>query len=169
MTEGSQMSSLLEAAGTFSILPHLIILAVAYLLALPIGWNREKEERSAGLRTFPLVAIATCGIIQASEAVLAGHPEGTARIIEGIMTGMGFIGGGAILKNSNSVRGTATAASLWATGATGAAVGLGAYDVAVIISLLTFLTLFLMTPLKSEAKSEGRKEGQASEQADKVN
>jgi putative Mg2+ transporter-C (MgtC) family protein len=165
MTESSQMSSLLEAAGTFSILPQLVILAVAYLLALPIGWNREKEERSAGLRTFPLVAIATCGIVQAGETVLAGHPEGTARIIEGIMTGMGFIGGGAILKNSNSVRGTATAASLWATGATGAAVGLGAYDVAVIVSLLTFLTLFLLTPFKSEGKDEGVGEGKSSRQS----
>ena len=45
----------------FEILPHLIALGLAYLLALPIGWNREKEERSAGLRTFPLVAVATCG------------------------------------------------------------------------------------------------------------
>jgi putative Mg2+ transporter-C (MgtC) family protein len=124
------------------------------LLALPIGWNREKEERSAGLRTFPLVALATCGIVQATEHILEGHPEGTARIIEGLMTGMGFIGGGAILKIENTVRGTATAASLWATGATGAAVGLGAYDVAVVISLFTFLTLWLLAPFKQEAKSK---------------
>ncbi|KQW23213.1 transporter [Afipia sp. Root123D2] len=150
------MSSLLESAGNFQVLPHLLILAVAYLLALPIGWNREKEERSAGLRTFPLVAIATCGIVQATETVLNGHPEGTARIIEGVMTGMGFIGGGAILKHGTSVRGTATAASLWATGATGAAVGLGAYDVAVIISLLTFLTLFLLKPFKEEGKADDK-------------
>ncbi len=81
------MQSLLEATGSFRIGPHLIALAVAYLLALPIGWNREKEERSAGLRTFPLVALATCGIVQATEHILAGHPEGTARIIEGLMTG----------------------------------------------------------------------------------
>jgi len=74
------------------------------------------------LRTFPLVALATCGIIQASEDLMTGHPEGTARIIEGLMAGMGFIGGGAILKDNGSVRGTATAASLWATAATGVAV-----------------------------------------------
>jgi putative Mg2+ transporter-C (MgtC) family protein len=66
---------------------------------------------------------------------------------------MGFIGGGAILKTENSVRGTATAASLWATGATGAAVGLGAYDVAVVISLFTFLTLWLLVPFKQEGAS----------------
>jgi len=151
------MQSLLEAAGTFRLGPHLIALSVAYLLALPIGWNREKAERSAGLRTFPLVALATCGIVQATEHILEGHPEGTARIIEGLMTGMGFIGGGAILKTDNSVRGTATAASLWATGATGAAVGLGAYDVAVVISFFTFLTLWLLVPFKQEGKSEADK------------
>lgn len=61
---------------------------------------------------------------------------------------MGFIGGGAILVVKASVRGTATAASLWATGAIGTAVGLGVYDIAVVISLVTFLTLRAMTPLK---------------------
>lgn len=144
------MKTLLEMSDSFRLLPHLIAMSIAYVLALPIGWNRERAERSAGLRTFPLVALATCGIVQATEGFLNGNPEGTARIIEGLMTGMGFIGGGAILKDNGSVRGTATAASLWATGATGAAVGLGAYDVAVVISLFTFLTLWLLVPFKQE-------------------
>lgn len=145
-------TSLLESTGTFNVLPHFAALIAAYVLALPIGWNRERNERSAGLRTFPLVAIATCGIVQATETILLGHPEGTARIIEGLMTGMGFIGGGAILKDGGSVRGTATAASLWATGAIGAAVGLGSHDVAIMISLFTFGTLWLLTPLKQEGE-----------------
>lgn len=81
---------------SFNVLPHLGALVVAYLLALPIGWDREKSERSAGLRTFPLVAIASCGFIQATENLTAGNPEATARIVEGLITGMGFIGGGAI-------------------------------------------------------------------------
>src|SRR5690606_27360778 len=105
----------------------------AYVLALPIGWNREKHERSAGLRTFPLVALAACGFVQATEPLARTSPEAMARIVEGLITGVGFIGGGAILKLGGSVRGTATAASLWATGATGAAVGLGSYDVAITI------------------------------------
>jgi putative Mg2+ transporter-C (MgtC) family protein len=66
---------------------------------------------------------------------------------------MGFIGGGAILRLKDSVRGTATAASLWATGAIGTSVGLGAYDVAIAVSVLTFLTLRLLVPLKREAPS----------------
>ena len=87
-----------------------------------LSWDREKEDRSAGLRTFPLVAIASCGFIQAAEALLVSSLEGIARIVEGVITGIGFIGGGAILKTGASVHGTATAASLWATGAMGAAV-----------------------------------------------
>lgn len=129
-------------------IPHVVALAAAYALAFPIGWNREREDRSAGLRTFLLLALASCGFIQATETLLAGSPEATARIIEGLITGVGFIGGGAILKQGSSVHGTATAASLWATGAIGAAVGLGSYDVAVTISLFTFLTLKLLPPLK---------------------
>jgi putative Mg2+ transporter-C (MgtC) family protein len=138
---------------TFSIFPHLRDLAIAYGLTFLIGWDREQAERSAGLRTFPLVAIASCGFIQATEGILSGSPEGKARVVEGLITGIGFIGGGAIVKNGASVHGTATAASLWATGAIGAAVGLGAYDVACVISLFTISTLRLLVPLKRQETS----------------
>ena len=133
---------------TFNIVPHAIALAIAYILALPIGWNREREERSAGLRTFPLVAIASCGVIQAAESLTAGSPEAMARIVEGLITGMGFIGGGAILRLKDSVKGTATAASLWVTGAIGAAAGLGSYDVAMMLSAVTLMTLWVLSPFK---------------------
>ena len=69
-------------------------------------------------------------------------------MMEGLITGMGFIGGGAILRQQDSVKGTATAASLWVTGAIGAAVGLGSYDVAVVLTLVTIATLWIMSPLK---------------------
>ena len=132
----------------FNLLPPLTALVVAYLLAFPIGWNREKEERSAGLRTFPLVAVASCGYIQAAEGLTADSPEALARIVEGLITGMGFIGGGAILRLKDSVKGTATAASLWVTGAIGVAVGLGTYDVAVMLAVVTCVTLWILSPIK---------------------
>ena len=142
----------------FNLLPHLVALGSAYLLALPIGWNRETEERSAGLRTFPLVAVASCGFIQAAESMAGEDPEAMARIVEGIITGMGFIGGGAILRMKESVKGTATAASLWATGAMGTAVGLGSYDVAIVLALITMITLWLLSPLKPELTGTKNKE-----------
>src|SRR3712207_6203233 len=95
---------------TMRVFPHLAALAFAYVLALPIGWDRERNERSAGLRTFPLVAVASCGFIQATESILTNSPEAQARIIEGLIAGIGFMGGGAIIKQDERVRGTATAA-----------------------------------------------------------
>lgn len=134
----------------FDLWPHLIALAVAYALAVPIGWNREREERSAGLRTFPLVATASCGFVEAVEALTVHEPEAMARVLEGVIAGIGFLGGGAILQHRHSVTGTATAASLWITGAIGVAAGLGSYDVALVLAIFTMLTLWIMRPFKSE-------------------
>lgn len=151
----------------FSLLPHAEALLIAYALAFPIGWNREREERSAGLRTFPLVAVASCGVIQAAEPLTASSPEAMARIVEGLITGMGFIGGGAILRLKDSVKGTATAASLWVTGAIGAAVGLGSVDVALMLSIATCLTLWFVAPLKRLAGTEEGKTHSSGEQGER--
>jgi putative Mg2+ transporter-C (MgtC) family protein len=160
----------LLGANPFNIVPHFAALLVAYLLAFPIGWNREHAERSAGLRTFPLVAVATCGVIQAAEHMVGTEPEAMARIVEGLITGMGFIGGGAILRLKDSVRGTATAASLWITGAIGIAVGLGSYDVAVVLSLATIVTLWALSGFKDKvigAEPEGFDEEDSERGSDK--
>jgi len=94
------------------------------------------------------VAVASCGFVQAAETATAGSPEALARVVEGIITGMGFIGGGAILRLQDSVKGTATAASLWVTGAIGVSVGLGSVDVALMLAAVTYLTLRALSPLK---------------------
>ncbi len=69
------------------------------MLALTVGWERERYERSAGLRTFPLVAVASCGYILGPEADLGGSVDAQARIIEGLITGIDFIGGCQHLKH----------------------------------------------------------------------
>lgn len=149
---------LFQTWNTADALSHLVALAVAYALALPIGWNREQEERSAGVRTFPLVAMAACGFVMIAIEVLGIGSDGQARILEGLMTGIGFIGGGAILKQGDRATGTATAASLWATGAIGAAVGYGQLDIAVILSVVTFLSLTLLASLRKVAEERVRDE-----------
>jgi putative Mg2+ transporter-C (MgtC) family protein len=146
------LSELVPGVRHLAFLPHIRDLAIAYALAFVIGWNRESEGRSAGLRTFPLVAIAACGFVQATEEILKGHPEGSARIVEGVITGVGFIGGGAILKGNGEVQGTATAASLWATGAIGISVGLANYDIAVVICGFTVLTLLIFNRTKPKGR-----------------
>ena len=148
------LQDLLPNVRQLAFLPHIRDLTIAYALAFLIGWNREQEDRSAGMRTFPLVAIAACGFVQAVEGLLRNEPQGMARVVEGVITGIGFIGGGAILKGGGEVQGTATAASLWATGAIGIAVGLANYDVALVICLFTVLTLYVLGRLKP--KDPGR-------------
>lgn len=126
---------------------HLTLMGIAYILALPIGWDRERHDRSAGLRTFPLVALATCGFILVTIEVFADS-NAQSRVLDGVITGMGFIGGGAILKGSKTVSGTATAASLWTTGAVGVAVAWQRFEIAIVLSILTFVTLFFAPDVK---------------------
>jgi putative Mg2+ transporter-C (MgtC) family protein len=138
------------------VVSHFMSIAVAYLLALPVAWDREKSAQSAGLRTFPLVAVASCGYVLVAARVLEGHVDSQSRIIQGLITGIGFIGGGAILKEGANVRGTATAASVWNTGAIGAAVAFARYEIAIVLSLINFVTLRWLTPLKEELKNSGQ-------------
>lgn len=124
-------------------------LGVAYVLALPVALDREAASRSAGLRTFPLVAIAACGYTLVGFSLLE-TTDAEARVLQGVITGIGFIGGGAILKSRGSVTGTATAASIWTTGLIGIAVAADRYEIAVLLSLLTFLTLKAGKKIKAE-------------------
>ncbi len=129
------------------ILNHLATIGIAYLISLPIAWDRELEAKSAGLRTFPIVAVATCGFTLLAVEVLQ-DTNAQARVLQGIITGIGFIGGGAILKKQDGTSGTATAASLWNTGAIGTAVAFGRIEIAITLSLINFITLKYIKMLK---------------------
>lgn len=130
---------------------HVIQLFVAFLLALPIAWDRERKERSAGLRTLTLVAVSTCGFLMAGRASFGESADAESRLWQGIITGIGFIGSGSILKTRTSVHGTATAASIWTTAAVGACVAYRNYDIAVVLSFLNFAVLRWLAPFKTEA------------------
>jgi hypothetical protein len=77
-----------ELLGTFRVVPHVATQAGADALAPPIGWDRKRAERRAGLRTFPHVAVTRCGFVQATERLPATSPEATSRIVEGLITGI---------------------------------------------------------------------------------
>lgn len=126
---------------------HLFLLGIAYLLALPAAWNRERYSRSAGLRTYPLVAISTCAFMLVAIDVFT-TTDAEARVLQGIITGMGFIGGGAIVKTQGNVSGTATAASLWSVGAIGLAVAWQRFEIAIVLSVIIFFTLQLLPEVK---------------------
>jgi len=111
-----------------------------------VGWESEQEEHTAGIRTFPIVGMASCGYLLA----LGDQPDVAAqsRVLQGLITGIGFVGGGAILKEGVTVRGTAMAASIWNAGVIGASVAMNRYEVAILLSLLNLLTLRWLLPLK---------------------
>ncbi|WP_182407587.1 MgtC/SapB family protein [Psychrobacter sp. GP33] len=130
---------------------QLFQLGIAFILSLPIAFNREMKKHGAGLRTFPLVTIASCAFMMVG---INTYQESAieARVMYGIITGMGFIGGGAIFKSEDGVRGTATAASLWNTAAIGISVAYENYETAIILSVVSFLILNFSKPFKVEGK-----------------
>jgi putative Mg2+ transporter-C (MgtC) family protein len=127
-------------------------LFIAYVLALPVGWERERHERSAGLRTFPLVAVASAGFALVGERVFHDL-NAQARLLQGLIGGVGFIGAGTIIRGQGVVHGTATAASLLITGAIGVAVVYHEYDVAVVLSVLSLATLRVFQAWKDPHES----------------
>jgi putative Mg2+ transporter-C (MgtC) family protein len=117
-------------------------LFVAFFLNAIIGWNREQEEHNIGIRAFPIVGIASCTYMM----IGAGAPQ----VLQGLITGIGFIGGGAILKDGLTIKGTATAASVWSAGAIGAAVAMNRFGLAMMLTALTLLALRTPLPLKTK-------------------
>jgi putative Mg2+ transporter-C (MgtC) family protein len=143
-------------------LHQMLKLVAAYALALPVGWLREREAHSVGVRTFPLVAMASCAYILV--AVPLGHPDIAAqsRVLQGLVAGIGFIGGGAILKAEGNVHGTATAASIWNTGVLGAAVAEDRFWLAAVLAFLNFFTLRVLLPYKLRLDAKRDQKAQAS-------
>lgn len=130
-------------------------LAAALVLGGAIGLERELSGQVAGLRTHMMVALGSClfGIVSAygfddfiGPRADTNLQVDVTRVASNIVTGVGFLGGGAILKSGASVKGLTTAASLWVT----AAVGLGvAFGSLMLAALTTFLLVFALTALRA--------------------
>jgi putative Mg2+ transporter-C (MgtC) family protein len=130
----------------------LLRLLIALLCGAVIGLQRERAGKAAGLRTHILVAAgSTLFIVAAVEASM--NDEGVSRVIQGLVTGIGFLGAGAILKREREkdIRGLTTAAGIWMTAAIGVTVGLGRFGVAVAATAFTWITLSLLTQLELRA------------------
>jgi len=134
----------------------LLRLFVAYMLALPVGWYRETEAHTIGVRTFPLVAMASCGYVLLGSPAYHNTIDAQSRIIQGLVAGIGFIGGGAILRAKGDVHGTATAASIWNTGVIGAAVAEDRYMLALMLSALNLFALRVLLPWKMKLDARKR-------------
>ena len=136
------MDAISLPANTLALIERL---ALATLLGAAVGLNREISLKPAGLRTHALVALGAA--LLAHIGLALGQPPGdgasAARIIQGLVAGIGFIGGGVILHRADvrMVRGLTTAASIWVVAATGVAVGTGLWRAAVITIVLTLVIL----------------------------
>ncbi|MBI3466862.1 MAG: MgtC/SapB family protein [Planctomycetes bacterium] len=120
----------------------------ATLLGGLIGLERELRDQWAGLRTHMMVAIGSALFVAAGNAVAPG--QDLTRVIQGVATGIGFIGAGTILKLSEvrEIKGLTTASSIWLAGAIGTAAGMGLYLMAVTGTLIALAVLVVLRPIE---------------------
>lgn len=129
----------------------VIRLVSAALLGSIIGFEREKKGKAAGLRTHILVSLGTCVFVLACIG-FGMSSDGLSRVIQGIVTGIGFIGAGSILKINaeRDIQGLTTSAGIWMTAAIGVAVGLGTLGLALLAAILTLIVLTFVRPIQSK-------------------
>jgi putative Mg2+ transporter-C (MgtC) family protein len=142
----AEFSDLADPADLTSV---LVRIALAAVLAAIVGYDRERRGSSAGLRTHMLVGVGVALLVVASQQS-GMDSESVSRVIQGIFAGIGFLGAGAILKQSDKdqVRGLTTAASIWATAAIGTAAGLGREATAIIATVFVFAILTVLLRLE---------------------
>jgi putative Mg2+ transporter-C (MgtC) family protein len=126
----------------------LLSLAVAFALGLPVGWERERQHVAPGLRTYPLLAMGACAYLEIGQFAFRDHIEGQARVFQALVSGIGFIGAGAIIKGRAEVHGLATAVSLWVTVSIGIAASYQLFALAAVLSGTTLVALRLLKPFK---------------------
>jgi len=123
-------------------------LTLSVLLSGFIGFERQFHRRTAGLRTHILVSLGSCLIMLTSLYIFdiykAQVPLDPARIAAGVITGIGFLGAGAIMRDRETIRGLTTAASLWVVAGIGLAVGCGFYLAAIFTTALALAALLVL-------------------------
>jgi putative Mg2+ transporter-C (MgtC) family protein len=130
-------------------------LGAAMIVGAIAGINRELGGKAAGLRTHMLVSMGSALFVLGAE--LAGTPPAQmSSVLQGVAAGIGFVGGGAILKyaEAKEIRGLTTAASIWMTAAVGVAAGLGRVGVALVASLLILVVLSIIARIERRLGTE---------------
>jgi putative Mg2+ transporter-C (MgtC) family protein len=127
-------------ANDYPVVDAVLRLALAFVLVLPLAWERERRSRSAGLRTFALLSMSVCGFLLLAQG-MAGGAMAQADAFYGVLLGIGFVGSGAVVKSPDHPRGMATAVALWVTGAIGTGVAYGQTLVSAAVSLMCLVAL----------------------------
>lgn len=116
----------------------LVRIVIGAVLGFAMGWEREARGSEAGDRTFALVSLGAAAFTAAG---VEHFPATAEKVMAGIVTGVGFLGGGMILREGGAVRGLTTAAALWATAAVGMLAGIGELLIAGLVAALTIFIL----------------------------
>jgi putative Mg2+ transporter-C (MgtC) family protein len=122
-------------------------LVLAVVLGGMLGWDRERRDKPAGLRTHMLVSLGSASFVGLTvdlQTDTGGPVIDPTRVLQGVVGGLGFLGAGTIIHGRGQVSGLTTAASVWVVGAVGAAAGLGAYVLAVSTAVLALPVLSLL-------------------------
>jgi putative Mg2+ transporter-C (MgtC) family protein len=140
----------------------LLRLAVAFVCGAAIGLNREFHRKPAGFRTFALVSLGSAIVVIVMEAEAGSGPDAASRVIQGILTGIGFLGAGVIFRREapNKVSGLTTAAAVWLTAGLGVAAGMGHYGIALAGALMALLLLLLGGPFERLITGNSRKKNE---------
>jgi putative Mg2+ transporter-C (MgtC) family protein len=128
-----------------SLIDSVITLTVAFLLGSLIGFERQVRQRTAGLRTNTLVAVGAAVFVDMANT-LSGH-DGAVRVVAYVVSGIGFLGAGAIMKEGANISGLNTAATLWGSAAVGACAGAGLFGEAVLAALFVLASNTLLRPV----------------------
>ena len=126
-------------------------LLCAVLLGGLIGWDRERREKPAGLRTHMMVTLGSAAFVLLAIDAATRYGSNTVdptRVLQGVVGGIGFLGAGCIIQSRGHVKGVTTAASLWLDGALGAACGMGAYVLAAVAAGLALVILSVIGRLE---------------------
>jgi len=122
-----------------------------------IGLERSYHGRAAGLRTYALVSFGSALLVAGGQYELFSHPSESGevtRIIQGIVTGIGFLGAGVIVKEGFSVRGLTTAASIWVASAIGIVLGAGSYWMGIAATAVTLVALSILRQIEDRLPSQ---------------
>jgi putative Mg2+ transporter-C (MgtC) family protein len=123
-------------------------LFIITILAVAVGAEREFHGHPAGIRTMALVGVGACMFTALGLEPLFSSRTDPTRIAAQLVTGIGFLGAGAILRNGNEVRGLTTAASIWVVAAIGMCIGFGFYFVGIFTTALVMVTLVVIRPIE---------------------
>jgi putative Mg2+ transporter-C (MgtC) family protein len=134
-----------ETFNAIALLNSALCLAAAFLLGTLIGAERQYRQRSAGLRTNVLVAVGAASFVDL--AVRLGGDDGAVRVVAYVVSGIGFLGAGAIMKEGITIRGLNTAATLWCSAAVGACAGAGFIVEAMLLTAFVIAGNTLLRPI----------------------